>query len=351
MKSTFDLILDVRTYSEYVGDGDETCNAGKANKCNMGHDPDMWHLVNTNRDDKATLYDKKKVDGTSVYTVDEAAVKALGDCYGAKAKTMKICVSCHSGARSAAMQDALVAAGFTCGNIYNLRPGADGLWKADPSKLVKGNAAKGAWSCSAARDTCTNEIDTVDAFYSMKSTFDLILDVRTYSEYVGDGDETCNAGKANKCNMGHDPDMWHLVNTNRDDKATLYDKKKVDGTSVYTVDEAAVKALGDCYGAKAKTMKICVSCHSGARSAAMQDALVAAGFTCGNIYNLRPGADGLWKADPSKLVKGNAEKGAWSCSAAPVTTFDGSDASASSKMFAHGALSTLFFMGMFICAA
>merc|ERR1719253_77304 len=107
------------------------------------------------------------------------------------------------------------------------------MFKADPAKLVKGNEDKGAWSCAAAPNAaaCTNEITTVADFYAQKSTFDLILDVRTLSEYTGDGDATCNAAKADKCNMGHDPDMWMLTNVDRTDKAVLY---KVDG--VHTVD-------------------------------------------------------------------------------------------------------------------
>lgn len=168
---------------------------------------------------------------------------------------------------------------------------------------------------------CTNEINTVADFYVKKSSFDLIVDVRTLSEYTGDGDTACNAGKANKCNMGHDPDMWMLVNEARTDKAVLY---KVDGK--HTVDPVIVQSLKDCYGEQAKTMKIAVSCHSGSRSYAMQMALVSAGFTCGNMYNVRPGADGLWKADPSKLVKGNTAKGPWSCNAAPANSMSTSSA-------------------------
>lgn len=160
--------------------------------------------------------------------------------------------------------------------------------------------------------SCTTEITSVSDFQSKKSTFDLLVDVRTIDEYTGSGDAACNAAKADKCNMGHDPDMWHLVNADRADKAVLY---KVSG-SYAPVDPKIVKALKDCYASHAKSMKILVSCHSGSRSARMQQALVDAGFTCGNIYNFKPGADGLFKANAT-LVKSNDRKGPWSCAAAP----------------------------------
>merc|ERR1712099_132772 len=85
---------------------------------------------------------------------------------------------------------------------------------------------------------------------------------------------------------------------------------------------------------QASTMKILVSCHSGSRSYAMQQALVDAGFSCGNIYNLKPGADGLFKADPSKLVKTNDQKGPWSCPTPAPTTTVASESDASSSKFA-----------------
>jgi len=159
--------------------------------------------------------------------------------------------------------------------------------------------------------SCTTEITSVSDYLSQKSSYNLIVDVRTFNEYTGNGDSTCNAQKANKCNMGHDSDMWHLVNPDRTDKAVLY---KVNGAN--TVDEKIVKALKDCYGCCAATMKILTSCHSGSRSAKMQQALVDAGFKCENMYNFKPGADGLFKANAT-LVKSNDQKGPWSCAAAP----------------------------------
>merc|ERR1712190_361328 len=105
--------------------------------------------------------------GDGKNTVDPKIVASLKSCYGSQASTMKILVSCHSGSRSYAMQQALVAAGFSCENMYNLRPGADGLFKADPSKLVETNDQKGPWTCDAAPPPpCTNEITDVTDFYS-----------------------------------------------------------------------------------------------------------------------------------------------------------------------------------------
>lgn len=144
------------------------------------------------------------------------------------------------------------------------------------------------------------------------STEDLIVDVRTLDEYTGSGNAACNNQTANKCNMGHDPDAWMLVNENRSDKAVIYSVN-----STWFVDPKMVDAFKACYGAQAATMKIAVSCRSGVRSQIVQDALVAAGFACGNMYNVKPGADGLFKADPNKLVKTAGQKGPWSCAAAP----------------------------------
>jgi len=167
---------------------------------------------------------------------------------------------------------------------------------------------------AAAEAACTTEITTVESFYAMKRDFDLIFDVRALNEYTGDGDAACNTAKANKCNMGHDPSIWMLTNANRTDMAVVY---KVG--DAYAVDTKIIEALKNCYGSQASTLKVAVSCHSGARSEILQEALVAAGFACGNMYNVMPGADGMYKANASLLVKGNTQKGSWSCAAAPVT--------------------------------
>jgi len=166
-----------------------------------------------------------------------------------------------------------------------------------------------------AEDICLTEITTVTDFYRMKCAFDLILDVRTLSEYVGDGDEACNEDKADKCNMGHDPDSWMLTNEARSDKAVVFE---INGS--YEVDPKIVESLWDCYGDQASTVNIAVLCRTGPRSKKMQSVLVAAGFACGSVYTLGPGVEGLFQADPSKLVKGNEKRGPWFCPVSSTTT-------------------------------
>jgi len=179
--------------------------------------------------------------------------------------------------------------------------------------------------------TCVNEIRTPEEYHQKKTTLDLIIDVRTWHEYIGEfkidnqaTDWQCKSkptvgdgyGKAmmeqQKCKMGHDVHMHFLEEqgpTDRTDRASAF--KNADGH--YTFSTATMKALADCYGDKLKTMKIGVSCYSGFRSRMFQNGMVKAGFTCGNIYNIGPGAQGLWRYDNSTFVKGAASKGLWSC--------------------------------------
>merc|ERR1719453_2389847 len=112
-------------------------------KCKMGHDAHMYHLTLSARADKSPM---NKDSGS--WTVDAGMIKALKDCYGGdKLSTMKIGVSCYSGFRSRTFQQGLEAAGFKCGNMYNIGPGAQGLFAYDNSTFVKGPTSKGSWSC------------------------------------------------------------------------------------------------------------------------------------------------------------------------------------------------------------
>merc|ERR1719235_2537408 len=113
-------------------------------KCKMGHDKHMHFLALESRPDKAAAFKVNKQ-----YTFKVETMKALTDCYGDKLKTMKIGVSCYSGFRSRMFQNGMVQAGFTCGNIFNVGPGAQGLWRYDNSTFVKGADSKGKWSCPA----------------------------------------------------------------------------------------------------------------------------------------------------------------------------------------------------------
>jgi hypothetical protein len=143
---------------------------------------------------------------------------------------------------------------------------------------------------------CVTEISDVATFNATKDDMDLILDVRTWSEYIGDG--TCTSNRdPDKCNYGHHSSMYFLENPFRSNKASVY---KVDG--VNTVDMAMVSALVACYGDAITTTKIMVSCHSGSRSGTFQDKLVEAGFGCDNIYNFQPGAKGLADANETMQI-------------------------------------------------
>mmetsp|Transcript_14088 Transcript_14088/g.29532 ORF Transcript_14088/g.29532 Transcript_14088/m.29532 type:complete len:213 (-) Transcript_14088:131-769(-) len=144
----------------------------------------------------------------------------------------------------------------------------------------------GLWACST-------DIQDVASFRSLMSDMDVIIDVRNWNEYTGNGDASCNSGSdPNKCNYGHHSSMYFLENPYRDDKAAVY---KVDG--VNTVESALVTALANCYGNAVATTKIMTSCHSGSRSGAFQQKLVDAGFACENVYNFVPGARGLHEAN------------------------------------------------------
>merc|ERR1719235_523125 len=127
-----------------------------------------------------------------------------------------------------------------------------------------------------------------------------------------------------KCKMGHDKHMHFLALESRPDKAAAFKENKQ-----YTFKVETMKALTDCYGDKLKTMKIGVSCYSGFRSRMFQNGMVDAGFTCGNIFNVGPGAQGLWRYDNSTFVKGADSKGKWSCPANTSTTSTGNTSASS----------------------
>jgi len=194
---------------------------------------------------------------------------------------------------------------------------------------------------------CVTEISDVTTFNATKDDMDLILDVRTWSEYIGDGSCT-SSSDTDKCNHGHHSSMFFLENPFRgdSDKASVY---KVDGSN--TVDMALVDALVACYGDAVTTTKIMVSCHSGSRSGAFQDALVEGGFGCDNIYNFQPGAKGLSDAGEAMQI-GAGSPGVFDWSTCPAdktgpvaettmeagTTMDDQEASAASTRAASWSL-------------
>lgn len=139
---------------------------------------------------------------------------------------------------------------------------------------------------------CGIEIETIAGLTADLASFDLKLDVRTWSEYIGDGDETCNSGNdPRKCDYGHHSAFPFLNNPDRTDRASIW---REDGD--YVLAQSLADALGRCYGDAAATTKVVISCHSGGRSRFVMQQLENAGFACANLYNFAPGARGLFQA-------------------------------------------------------